>query len=145
MGEKIVFVFLFLLSSKIINWRSLPNRRVEKILGMYGRESSGSKRHHIPLLTSSQSGNTRMSNMKAVVDSWTRKGPLSFQAVHIKPFFLYLDKLLIIIFPFFSLRSYFIKVTRKKKERGERKQKTLQYRKTIIKKTYSILSPWAKQ
>lgn len=63
-----------------IHKNNLPNRQVEKILGMCGRGPSGSKRRHILPWTSSRSESTHRSSMKAVVGSWTRKGPLSFQA-----------------------------------------------------------------
>lgn len=66
-------------------WRickdNLPNRRVEKILGMCGQGPSGRKRRHILPWTSSRSESTHRSSTKAVAGSWTRKGPLSFQAV----------------------------------------------------------------
>lgn len=66
-------------------WRickdNLPNRRVERILGMCGQGPSGRKRRHILLWTSSRSESTHRSSTKAVAGWWTRKGPLSFQAV----------------------------------------------------------------
>lgn len=58
----------------------LPNRRVEKILGMFGRGSSGSKRHHILPWTLSRSESKRKSSTKVVAGSGIRTGPLSFQA-----------------------------------------------------------------
>lgn len=48
---------------------NLPNRRVEKILGMCGRGPSGSKRRHILPWTSSRSESTRRSSTKALAGS----------------------------------------------------------------------------